>query len=189
MNDDIARPELHGQTRTLQIVCGGLIAGCLLFMAVVFGLTFSGAIPALGTAPMLTYTGAVLSAFFLLARAAVPSMITSQARRALARGNLDKLPVLGGNFQPQLASLIEHAGDTGRLAAVYGSQAIVGMAVLEGCCFMNLVFFLLEQNNLSLGIALAVLGFMAINFPTHERLVGWVENQLRWAKDHQRAGR
>jgi hypothetical protein len=138
---------------------------------------------------VLTYLGAAVSAFFLLARAAVPSVVTTQARRALAHGNLDKLPVLGGNFQPHLASLVERAGDTGRLAAVYGSQAIVGMALLEGCCFMNLVFFLLEHNPLSLGIALAILGLMAINFPTHERMVGWIDNQLRWARQRRELGR
>lgn len=188
MNDDVARSELLGQTRTLQIVSAGLMAGCLLFMAIVLGLTFSGAISPLGTAPVLAYVGAAMSMFFLLARAAVPSVITAQARRALSHGNLDRLPVLGGNFQPQLASLIERTGDSGRLCAVYGSQVIVGMAILEGCCFMNLVFFLLEQNQLSIGIALAVLGLMIINFPTHERMVGWVESQLRWAREHRQFG-
>lgn len=189
MNDDVDRAELLGQTRTLQIVCGGLIAGCLLFMSIALGLTLSGAMKPLGTAPILTYFGAAISAFFLLARAVVPSVITTQARRALARGDLDKLPILGGNFQPQLASLIEHGGDTGRLAAVYGSQVIVGMAILEGCCFMNLLFFLLEHNHLSFGIALAFLGLMAINFPTHERMVGWIESQLRWARERRPSGR
>ena len=189
MNDDVTRSELLGQTRTLQIVCGGLMAGCLLFMAIALGLTLSGVMPPLGTAPVLTYVGAAISAFFLLARAAVPSVITTQARRALAHGNLDKLPVLGGNFQPHLASLVERAGDTGRLAAVYGSQAIVGMALLEGCCFMNLIFFVLEHNPLSLGIALAILGLMAIHFPTHERMVGWIDNHVRWARQRREAGR
>lgn len=188
MNDDVTRSELLGQTRTLQIVCGGLMAGCLLFMAIAVGLILSGAIPPLGTAPVLTYLGAAVSAFFLLARAAVPSVVTTQARRAMARGNLDKLPVLGGNFQPHVASLVERAGDTGRLAAVYGSQAIVGMALLEGCCFMNLVFFVLEHNPLALGIALAILGLMAINFPTHERMVEWIDNQLRWARQRREPG-
>ena len=62
---------------------------------------------------------------------------------------------------------------------VYASRSIISMALLEGGCFMNLVFFLLEQEYLALGVAGALLAILAMGFPIHDRTTGWIEQQLR----------
>jgi hypothetical protein len=163
----------------LQIVCGALITGCLTFTVVALGLVSSGSMPEVGTAPLLSYIGAGFAFALVVSRTVVPEMITARGRRAIAEGTWDQWQNRAVASDPRNVELIERTGDAGRLMGLYATRSIIGMAILEGGCFMNLVFFLVEQQYLPLGVAGALLAILVMGFPTHDRTVTWIEQQLR----------
>lgn len=179
MQDDSWKAELKGPTRILQIICTAMIVGCLVLTGVVLSMVLSGSMPTSDTAPLLTYVGAGAAFLLLLLRAIIPEIVAARGRRAIAAGTWEPSQTPAARSNPRSAELIERTGDAGRLMAVYTLRGIIAMALLEGGCFMNLVIYMLDQEPLSLGVAGGLLAALAIGFPTHERVVAWVEQQLR----------
>jgi hypothetical protein len=160
--------------RVAQIIIGALIVGCL-----VFGVIASVQAGAVGVQPgrvprLLTYVAIAFAATALLARAVVGSMITASGRRRIAEGTWSP-PAQGG---PVNQRLIDEIGDPARLAALFLTRTIVLGALLEGPAFFLLVAHLIEGTLESLiGAAVMLLG-LVLSFPTHGRMVSWIEEQL-----------
>ena len=60
---------------------------------------------------------------------------------------------------------------------VYQSQMLVGLALLEGAAFLNLVALIVERNWWSLAVAGGLVLWMLALFPTRTRVDQWVETQ------------
>lgn len=72
----------------------------------------------------------------------------------------------------QLAS-----ADRNRLYGMYLQKTILGLAILEGAAFINLVALMVEHNWWSLAIAGGLVFWMLAMFPTSTRVDHWVETQ------------
>lgn len=64
------------------------------------------------------------------------------------------------------------------LYGVYLTRLIIGLGLLEGAVFLNLIAYLLEQNWWSLAVAGGLLFWMLAMFPTRTRVEQWIESQL-----------
>ena len=160
--------------RIAQIIVAGLILGCLVFGVIaVFQAGQFGGPP--GPIPrLLTYMGIGFAVTALLARAVAGSMIAATGRRRIAEGTWSPPSQAG----PINRDFIERTGDAGKLAAVFTTRTIVTGALLEGPAFFLLIAHLMEATPESLvGAAVMVLG-LVITFPTHARMVSWIEEQL-----------
>ena len=64
---------------------------------------------------------------------------------------------------------------------LYVTRLIVGLAILEGACFFNLIAYMLEGHWWSLLVVAGLLAWMIASFPTTTRLRQWIEDreQLR----------
>lgn len=160
--------------RIAQIIVAGLIFGGLGFgvIAVFQAGQFGG--PPGPISKLLTYLAIGFAVAALLARAVAGSVIAATGRRRIAEGTWSP-PPQGG---PVNRELIEQTGDAGKLAAVFMTRTIVTGALLEGPAFFLLLAHLMEATPESLvGAAVLVLG-LVISFPTHGRMVSWIEEQL-----------
>jgi len=161
-------------TRVAQIILAALILGCLTFGAIaVFQAGQFGGQP--GPIPkLMTYLAIGFAVVALLARAVAGSVIAATGRRRIAEGTWSPASQAG----PVNRELIEQTGDAGKLAAVFMTRTIVMGALLEGSTFFLLIAHLIEATPESLiGAAVLVLG-LVISFPTHGRMVSWIEEQL-----------
>jgi len=160
--------------RVAQIVVAGLILGCLTFGVIaVFQAGQFGGQP--GPIPkLLTYLAIGFAVAALLTRAVVGSVIAATGRRRIAEGTWSPSSQAG----PVNKELIEQTGDAGKLAAVFMTRTIVLGALLEGPAFFLLIAHLIEATPESLiGAAVLVL-LLVLSFPTHGRMVSWIEGQL-----------
>ena len=81
----------------------------------------------------------------------------------------------------QKRQLNQSPGDEQRslLAGLYQTKMIVGMAVLEGAAFFNLVAYITEKQFWSYGVVAFLLGVMAISFPSQGQFESWAEEMKR----------
>jgi hypothetical protein len=56
---------------------------------------------------------------------------------------------------------------------------IVTLALLEGAAFFNLISVMIEHHVISLIAAIALLGLMAVRFPSRTKVSWWVQDRLR----------
>jgi len=61
--------------------------------------------------------------------------------------------------------------------ALYQTRMIVGLALLEGAAFFNLVAYLIEGRWWSLAVTAVPLAFMLAAYPTRTRIRQWVEDR------------
>ena len=71
---------------------------------------------------------------------------------------------------------IRTSGEDG-LHGVFQSKTIVGLALLEGAAFLNIVALIVEHNWWSLAIAGGLVFWMLAMFPTRTRVTQWIETQ------------
>ncbi len=167
--------QLTPIVRTLQIIVGALVAGCLTFAGVV--IAQSGAFPAKDEPLMITYVGFIFAAMALVAHIVVPGIIVAQGRRKIARGTWS-LPQQAAT-QAKLKAFIEQAGDAGKLWMLFNVKTIVAAATLEGATFFMLVAVMLEGSPLALAAAMALVLGVALQFPTRTRVIHWIDAQLQ----------
>jgi hypothetical protein len=75
-----------------------------------------------------------------------------------------------------------HAEDPGRLWTLYQTRLILVAALLEGAGFMQAIFYLMEGQTFSLAVALVLLAWLALLFPTRAGVEEWVERQQELAR-------
>ena len=147
------QPESVG--RISQIIAGALIAGVLMFAGVAFVIA-KGDGPQF---PMISLMAVGFAGVATVMRFIVPTIIVN-----------------GGKAQLKLAPDNEKRT---QLAGLYQTKMIVGMAVLEGAAFFNLVAYIQEKQFWSYGVVAFLLGVMAISFPSQGQFESWAEEMKR----------
>ena len=147
------KPESVG--RISQIIAGALIMGVLTFACVAFFVAKGE--PA--QSPMLALVGAGMAAMAVVVRFIVPTIIVNGAKARLKE-------VADADLMIQLAG-------------IYQTKMIVGMAVLEGAAFFNLVAYISEKQFWSYGVVAFLVGVMAISFPSQGQFESWAEEMKR----------
>jgi len=149
MSDSTDIPE---QTiRTMQIIAGALVSG-----VVFLGLVAVFAVGALNEPPsgqLISVMAAAMALFAFGTHLVVPRIV---ARQAVA------------NVDPN---------DVTALCGVYQTQLIIGLAILEGMAFFNVITCIIEHNWWSLAVAGALVLWMLLAFPTRTRVAQWIETQ------------
>lgn len=178
MSTDEPRDDLAANLLTMRIITGALIAGVVVFLAITFvvrsdqqGPIFVTA-PDLGLSSIFVLLGLVGALLCVLAAYFVPPLLVANQRRQLAEGRF----VMGPNKEVP-------KNETLGLVMIYQSQMIVSLALLEGAAFFNAIAFMLEGSPLSLGLALLLLGVMALWFPTRSGLESWLAEQSILLRD------
>lgn len=171
-------PEQNAaRLKVLQILWGSLVSGVAMFLVITLVIrSGKGEIivqkDMLDFSSMLVIAGVMMGLLCLLAFFTVPALVVNTQRQALAR----RAPVDGETT-------------TNDLLPIHQTQFIVGLALLEGGAFLNLVVFLIEGSPVSLGAAIALLLIMATQVPTRSGLDSWVERQGRLLRDEEQTTR
>jgi hypothetical protein len=148
------------RTRVIQIIAGAILAGLLMFIAIVAFLVQPGRPNAFGDLPLLSLMGCAMLAVNLPLSVIVPSVMAKNGVRQLA-ARADQ------NIQTF----------TGELINVWQASFIVSRALLEGAGFLGALAYMVERHWLGLAVALAVALIMLVTFPTEGRIRSWVERQ------------
>ena len=145
----------NGVGRICQIIAGALVTGVVVFATVAFVIAKGDSPPI----PFLSIAAAMFAGVATVMRFIVPVVIVN-----------------GG--KPQLK---QSSGDEQRslLAGLYQTKMIVGMALLEGAAFFNLIAYIIEKQFWSYGVVAFLLGVMAISFPSQGQFDSWAEEMKR----------
>ncbi|MFI5458033.1 MAG: hypothetical protein ACHRXM_21545 [Isosphaerales bacterium] len=185
--------------RTSQIIVGALIAGVLTFVAIAFMVDLrpnrqagvqaeaganagvrAGAQFAL-TDSIITYTAVAFAAVLLPLSFVVPNLVTRQSLRAIA-GGLSPFPSPSNPAVPATGPQMPQT-ETGKLAALYSSNLIIGAALNEGLTFFAAMAYLIEKNPIALGLSLLLIAVLIARFPTAGRVERWIEQQREKLRD------
>ena len=160
--------------RTMQIIVGAMVAGCVMFLVIVLVIP-GGAGIALDT-PLLTYIALAFAAAAVVARLVVPGIVVAQARRKILSGDWKvaaRAPTAGSTASTG------QDDDASKLAQVFMVRTIVAAAILEGAIFLSLIVCLLQRSTLTLGLAVVLLAALAAHFPTRAGVDRWLADQMR----------
>jgi hypothetical protein len=138
--------SLEQTVRVTQIITGALVMGVVTFAAIAVP-----AIGALNAAPngvLVSGLGAAFAVLAFVLHLAVPAVMRASAERAVS----DQ-----------------------QLYGLYLSKTIIGLALLEGAAFFNLIALMVEHNWWSLAIVGGLVLWMLALFPTRTRVSHWVE--------------
>lgn len=131
--------------RVLQIITVSLVAGVLLFGGI--AVFGLGALDGPPEGFVVSAVGAVVAGGAFVLHLIIPAAIARQAGTAPAWG----------------------------LYGMYLTKTIVGLAILEGAAFLNIIATIIEHNGWSLAIAGGLVFWMLALFPTKTRVAHWVE--------------
>ena len=178
--------KLKPAVMVLRLIVVALILGVLAFASAAFFIRQTGEkTPADAPLEFLTWMALGAAAMALVASWALPVAIVKKARRAIASGTY---PALRGNTSGSPFAWLSELGDAGKLAAVYLTATIVGVAVLEGAAFVNLVAYLVNGNLANLAAGVAIVLPMAAMIAGASRLAIWILEQLRLMADEKMLG-
>jgi hypothetical protein len=177
MPDTAWREEVGRRVVTQQIIVGGLVVGCIAFLAVAAVLVHRGIVEPNAELTQIMHLVLVLFlASVVAARLIVPGAIVARGRRKIAAGQWSPPQ---GSAQGDLAAFVERTGDAGRLLMVYQMRTIVAAAPLEGVAFFATIVFMLTQSIVALAVAVALIVALAFHVPSRSGVVHWVEEQLQ----------
>jgi membrane-bound acyltransferase YfiQ involved in biofilm formation len=137
--------------RTSQIITAAMMVGVTVFGIVAAVMAAKGP----PKAPMLAYVGVLMAVQIVALRFFIPGLFLKTQLKSVKHSE---------------AELVSE-----RLPNLYLTQLIIGLALLEGSAFFNLVAYLMEGQWFSLGIAGAMLALMAMMFPTTNKFESWAE--------------
>lgn len=141
--------RFRADARGLQVIGGGLLMGCVFFGALT--LFMNGISEELYEgAGLLTYLGVGIAGLAFVGSFVIPMMI---GRR-------------------QGESLDDWIG-------VFRSKMVVGMALCEGATFFNLIAYFIDEQLMSLGIAVLLMVRLVSQTPTAGGLESWVTERMR----------
>jgi len=170
-----SREVITTQVRTLQIIVGALIVGCLTFAGIAVFIAGqrepAGADQVEDQFPIITAMALAFGGVALAAQLVIVPMLRKQARQQLAK-------------QPEAAE-----ADATQLLISLQTTTIVGAAISEGACFFNLIAHLLEGSPYSLLMAGVLMLTIAMRFPTVNGVIDWLERQMRLVREEREFGR
>lgn len=150
MSHPVSSPEQS--VRVMQIIAGALVMGAISFAAVAVFVRLAVQNPDEGWT--VSSLGAFGAAMMLSAQLVVPNAIS----RSIA---------------PKQESVASNSS----FCTAYLSGLMVGLALLEGAAFFNLVAYIIEGNWWSLAITGVLVFAMLAKFPTSTRVQHWIETQ------------
>lgn len=139
------------RVRTMQIIAAGLVIGVVFFAIIVVAIGGLNQPPVGNTLAMM---GAGIAGLMFVAHLVVPGIVAKSA---------------AGQSQGKI--------DTEQWAGIYQMKLIIGMAMLEGAAFINLVACMTEHNWWSMAVVGGLVLFMLIQFPNRSRVEQWMETQ------------
>lgn len=156
-------PKFDSQLRVMQIIAIALMMGVLSFLGIVLVVT-KGEVFGQKGPTLITSIAAVFAGMMVVAHVVVPSIIAKTHLRMLNGSDQT-------NSSPEnrIASLV----------SVYQIRLIVGLALLEGAAFFNLVALMLGKHVLSTVMTAVLLCLMLLKFPTRTKVSWWVQDRMR----------
>lgn len=134
--------------KMMQIIAASLVVGVVAFALIAVFVV--GALDEPPESMLISAIAAGFAAVVFVLHLVIPPLVISQQARA-ARGE--------------------------QLYGVYLTKMILGLALLEGAAFFNIVAALIEHNWWSLAIAGGLAFWMLALFPTRTRVDHWIETQ------------
>lgn len=177
MSDAQWEAQVTPVLRTLQIIVGSLVAGCVFFVGVV--LFVSGEVAAAGESPLVSYVAIAFAVMAVLARVAIPRVLVAAGRQSILG---ERGPEGGQDETPDQSATVA------RLLQLLSTTTIVACAILEGATFFLLVAYLTERWLPVLALAVALMGLLALHVPSRSRAIHWIEDQLALLEQEQRRG-
>ena len=111
-----------------------------------------------------------------LGRAAEDASLISIIAAVFAAGTVVVRQVLLGIFVGQ--AVPKSSEPTTRTSfQLYQTRMIIGLALLEGAAFFNVIAYLIEGHWWSFLVVAALLAWMLASFPTSGRLKQWIEDR------------
>ena len=133
--------------RTSQLICSALIAGVTLFLLVALFIA-TNAKP-----PLVAYVALGVTSLVVALRFLIPDVVVNQMIKALPKSHGEMT--------------------RGRLFGLFQIRMIIGVALLEGASFFNLVSYILEGQWWSIATVVFLLMLMGMMFPTLGSFEGW----------------
>jgi len=150
------------RARAMNIIWFSMILGVVVF-AVIAGVQGQNQKPQEDM--LLTMIGMGMAAFMFVVSLIVPNIVANQQFRAtLQRGRYET-----DEEKKQAMNDLE---------SVYMTKFLIGMALLEGGAFMNLVFYLVEGQILALIPVAILVALMIASRPSQAKLEAWIRNQM-----------
>jgi hypothetical protein len=150
-------PPLNGDpkvwVRTAQIICAALIAGVFFFLGI------TQVIGPKKDEPFLAYFAAGFAALMIVMRFVVPAIAVRNQIQSLPEDVSDDLMF--------------------RLFQIYQNRMIIGLALLEGAAFFNLIAYLTAGQIWTLAVVGLLLVLMLMMFPTLNQFENWAEDRKR----------
>jgi hypothetical protein len=159
----LTSPGFAASVRILQIISAALMMGVLSFLFVVLMVT-AGDVLRRDNPTLITVIAAGVGMLIILIHFVFPPMITSAQLRSL-----------GGSGWNQL----DDAARRERIMGVHRVQHIIGLAVLEGAAFLNLIALMIGHSMFSTAMVVLLLSLMLAKFPTETKVSWWVQEKLR----------
>jgi hypothetical protein len=166
MSDADFPESLLPRLRTAQILATALILGLVAFVVIILFLRTANPKPP-PPLPIITYVAVFFVAICLMASVFVPNLILANFRKQIARG---KQPSTSAAWPPP-------PEDAALWLNLYQTALIIGLALLEGSAYFQLIAYQLESQPISLGVAGGLLLCMMLRFPTRAGVWRWIENQ------------
>ncbi|NOY40548.1 MAG: hypothetical protein GXP26_01750 [Planctomycetes bacterium] len=170
MLDEPQREYVNKVTLMLQIITVAMATGVLVFAGVVMLLFQDDGQQDKDFQPLITYVAAAFGIVALLSATVVPRLMDANTRKNFLAGNL---PQMKNQMPPA------ETGEVGLLVAMYQVRLIVGVAILEGAAFFNVIANMLEGQAISLAMVALLLVAIFFNFPTRSSIENWIAMQCR----------
>ena len=163
--------QIRSTTRVLQLITAALVAGLLTFAGFVLFFNDDKQQYDEGSLPVITIIASCIAMMAIVAAKLVPSLVQRHTRRNIIEGNR-----INNNVSGEQATAM---GDLKLVAGSYLTTKIVGLAILEGASFMNLMAYWLEQEAISLILVTGLLLTMLFKFPSTWQVGTWIKDELK----------
>ena len=150
-----AYPDPATVIRTSQIIASALMAGVTVFG--VIAVAMGGKVQP--RQPIVAYIAILLAAQVVALRFFIPNLVVNSRLKSLKESGLEAIK--------------------NQLPALFQTRMIIGLALLEGAAFFNLVSYLIEGQWFSIGVAGFLLALMAMMFPTIRKYDLWADEALQ----------
>lgn len=158
----LAKIEPVAGIRICQIIYFALLMGVTFFAGIVFmtsGQAAGAGKPAMPANPIIFYMGLAGGMSMIAARFIVPGIVVRTLLKKLPQGTPEDL--------------------NARLFPIFQTRLIIGMALLEGATFFNLVAYMTERQTGSLVMIGVLVSLMTTMFPTLSQFENWAEDAKR----------
>ena len=180
MSDPDPRSRPVPPFHALQIIVVAMMLGVtiLLIVAAAMGPTLRPLPEPDEAGPVITYVAIAFAISALFARAVVPNLVVTAGRRKIAQ-RLAQADGGDGSERATGAEVSQDASVVEELARLFYTKTVIRCAILEGAGMFLGVAYLLEGNRLALGVAILIVLFLALHFPTRSGAAGWTDDQRR----------